>query len=191
MASIGSGTQADPEAEGMASTTGRSTLVLGGIVLVAMLGMWAWIFAYHMSGSWRDETPGRMDDRVFGDLAEERCLASEGRLAALPPAFEAETAVERADVVALSNVELTALLDELAVLPVATQHDREMVMEWLADWRQYVMDRDDYANRLREDDTARFYVTQSDRDEVQITVGIDRFAALNDMPARMTPEDLS
>lgn len=191
MASSGPGTQVDPATEDEGARPRKGVLIAGAAILLAMLGMWAWIFSYHMSGSWRNETPGRMDDRVYGDLAEERCSSTEARLAALPQAFEAETAQERADVVAASNVELSSLLDDLAAIPVATRHDQDMITEWLADWHQYVADREDYVQRLREDPDARFYVTQSDRDEVQITVGMDRFAALNDMPACMTPQDLS
>lgn len=191
MASSGPGTQVDPVTGDEGGRPGRAALVFGAAVLLAMLGMWAWIFTYHISGSWRSETPGRMDDRVYGELAEQRCRETEEVLASLPQAFEAETAGERADGVALTNVELRALLDDLAVIPVATRHDQDMITEWLADWRQYVADREDYVVRLRQDPDARFYVTQSDRDEAQITVGVDRFAALNDMPACMTPQDLS
>jgi hypothetical protein len=183
-----------PEATGPGGRR-RLGLWLGGLVVVTMLGMWAYIFVYHASGAWRSETPGRMDDASYGASAELACQAAQRRTAALPEAFEAATAAERADVVAAVNTELAVLVDELDALEVTpgaegSAADRTMADEWVADWRTY-LDRRDYVERLRDDPRARFYVTQSDRDEVQITEAIDRFAAVNQMPSCITPDDLS
>lgn len=160
-------------------------------VVLAMLGMWGYIFVYHASGAWRSETPGRMDDPAFATAAEPLCQAAVRRTEALPEAWESETAAERAEVVATANAELRALVAGLGRIEVSGEGDRAMAEQWIGDWDRYVADREDYVERLRTDPTARFYVTQSDRDDVQITEAIDRFAAVNQMPSCITPDDLS
>ena len=165
-------------------------LALG--VAVAMLGMWAYIFAYHLSGGWKQDTPGRLQDRGWGESAEPVCASTMAQLAALPAAPTAPDAAARADVIDRSDVLLGQMLGELAALPAPTgDGDATAVDEWLTDWSAYLQDRADYADRLRDDPDARFYVTQSERDERQITEAVDRFAAVNGMPSCQTPSDIA
>jgi len=163
--------------------------VLAAIVGVTMVAMWAWVFAYHLGGSWRDSQPGQLDDTVFATTAEPRCAAAMAELAALPQAWETPTPTERADAVDMSVVVLERMVGDLATMPAGS--DETAVGEWLADWQNYIDDRADYAARLRDDPEARFYVTQSDRDNRQITLAIDRLAETNAMPSCATPGDLS
>jgi hypothetical protein len=154
-----------------------------------MLGMWAWVFAYHLGGSWLENPPGRLQDRTFSVAAEPVCARAQQRVLALPPAWQTDTPTERSAVVVESVAILDAMVAELRTLPVGSASER--IDEWLTDWETYVADRLDYAERLAEDPTARFYVTQSDRDRRQITLAIDRFAETNEMPSCITPADLS
>ena len=64
----------------------------------------------------------------------------------------------------------------------------EIVAAWLADWRAYLEDRAEFAERLREDPTAQLLVTA--RLGEQVTEYMDVFAADNDMPACATPIDV-
>ena len=114
------------------------------------------------------------------------------RLGALPAALTATDAAARADVIDASEVLLADMLAELSALePPAGAEDRARVDEWLDDWSRYLADRGEYADRLREDPDARFTVTQSERDERQITEAVDRFAAVNGMPSCETPADIA
>lgn len=159
------------------------------VVIVAMLGMWAWVFAYHLGGTWRDAQPGKLDDPTFAVAAEPVCAAAMAELAALTPAWATDTPAQRADVLDQSVEILSALVTDLGGLPTGTEAIQ--VNEWINDWGTYVGDRADYAARLRNDPEARFYVTQSDRDRRQITLAIDRFAKTNAMMSCVTPADLS
>ena len=64
-----------------------------------------------------------------------------------------------------------------------------MLTEWLGDWQIYLDNRQDYVDRLREDGDARIFVAE--KDGRQITVAVDRFAEINDMPSCRTPKDVS
>lgn len=163
--------------------------ILAALSAVVVLGMWAWVFGYHLGGSWRDDTPGRLANTTFPTLAEPVCAQAAAALAALPPAWATETPTARAEAVEGSVAVLGDMVSDLRTLPTGGQD--AAVSEWLADWDTFIADRDDYANRLRLDPEARFYVTQSDRDRRQITLAIDRFAETNRMPSCVTPADLS
>ena len=88
-----------------------------------------------------------------------------------------------------SGAVLTAMIADLRPLaPTSPTRDAEMAEEWLTDWETYVADRAAYAERLREDPNARFYVSEKDR--MQITKAIDNLAEVNDMPSCTTPGDV-
>ncbi len=167
----------------------RVGTILAGLIAVSMIGMWVWVFAFHLGGTWRDQQPGQLDDPTFAVAAEPVCAATMSELAQLPPAWETDTPATRSDAIDESVVILNDMVAELSTLPTGT--DQEAVDEWIADWQTYVEDRADYAKRLRADPSARFYVTQSDRDRRQITLAIDKFAETNAMPSCETPADLS
>lgn len=167
----------------------RPGTVLAVLSAVVVLGMWAWVLGYHLSGTWRDETPGRLTNTTFPTLAEPACADAMDQLALLPPAWATPTPQERADTVEASTAVLSELVTRLRGFGTGGQD--AAVGEWLADWDTFIADRIDYASRLRSDPDARFYVTQSDRDRRQITLAIDRFANTNAMPSCVTPSDLS
>jgi len=167
----------------------RVGLVLAVVSAVVVLGMWAWVFGYHLGGTWRDDTPGRLANTTFPTLAEPVCARASSVLTSLPPAWSTETPEARADAVDSSVVVLDEMVADLRALPTGGQD--AAVNEWLVDWETFIADRADYAGRLRLDPEARFYVTQSDRDRRQITLAIDRFAETNRMPSCVTPSDLS
>lgn len=162
---------------------------VGAAAFVA--GMWLYVFAFHLGGDWQGDSPGTLDDPAFAGTAQEICTQARGDLAALPQAWETETPEERAVAVDRSVELFEGMLGSLARIPVSQAEDQESVDEWLDDWHTYVGDRAAYADRLRTEGDTRFYVTQSDRDDRQITLAIDRFAVQNEMPACETPSDLS
>lgn len=152
--------------------------VLLGIALL-------WMFAFAQDAR---RTPGTLDDPAFAEAAQEICLATGVALARLPPAFEAESAAERAGMIDRADDELSTMVADLRGIAPTAERDGRMVREWLDDWTVYLGDRSDYAARLREDEGARFYV--SEKNEDQITEPIDRFAQVNRMEACATPQDL-
>jgi len=160
-------------------------------VAVSMVAMWIYVFGYHLGGNWADDTPGQMDDPAFAERAEGICAATLVRIDMLPKAFEAASPIDRADEVRATNTEFRTMLVELAAVPTATASDTTMIEEWLADWEIYLDDRDGFADRVATDPSARFYVTQSERDKRQVTVAFDRFALVNDMASCSSYDDLA
>lgn len=151
--------------------------------------MWAWVFAYHLGGSWQEDQPGQLTDAGFAVAAEPRCASAMAELRALPAAWETTDPDARAATIDDSVIILQAMADDLGNIPAGV--DQQRVNEWVTDWRTYINDRADYAERLRSDPDTRFFVTQSDRDQRQITLAIDRLAETNGMPSCATPGDLS
>ena len=164
-------------------TGGRVVVV---IVVVALVAMWAYVL-YLAFGPGRQPPPDRLADPAFGRQAQATCEAALADVAALPPAVQAESAVERADIVAQANARFATMLDEIEPLAPGGE-DGEIVAAWIADWRTYLGDREAYADALRTDPEARLYVTAKDRE--QVTEYIDAFAADNRMPACGTPIDV-
>jgi len=97
--------------------------------------------------------------------------------------------VARAGVIAQANSYLSDMLDQLdQVVPSEPADESASIKEWLGDWRVYVSDRTNYAQRLQTDPEARFYVTAKDRR--QITQPIDFFAKANLIYNCQVPSDI-
>jgi hypothetical protein len=162
-------------------TRGR---IAAAVWIVIMIGFWFYAFVLAPKGS-----PDILDDPSFASAAETRCAQARSFIATLPMANTAKTAVERAGVIDQANTELRAMVGDLSALPTgSSEHDIELIGLWLTDWRQYVTDREDFANALREDESATFGVTA--RNGQQITRAIDAFAGRNDMASCEVPDDV-
>jgi hypothetical protein len=153
------------------------------LTVVGIAVMWGFAFF----GSY--ESPGRLEDRTFPTAAEPICKVAKAEVDALPPAFVAKSATERADVIVQGSDRLDRMIAELRT-KVPPGDDAAGINQWLDDWGRYVLDRREYADQLRLDPNARFLVTQSDRDRSQITKGVDLFATVNAMGSCVTPTDL-
>jgi hypothetical protein len=158
--------------------------VLAVAVALGIAILWIWAFAVG-----NQTPPGRLDDRGFTERAEEVCREAGDEVAALPQAYETTSAAERADVVERSNAVYSTMVAELRTMAPTGGDDVGMVTGWLGDWERYIADRADYAARLRTDESARFYVTDKDGD--QVTEPVDTLANVNGMGSCATPSDLS
>ena len=163
--------------------------LLGRIaVLVLVLGLIAmWVFALWFP----HDVPGRLADPAFPNAAQPICQATMDRINALPKSIETPEASARADVVDRGTVEIERMVTELRSVLPAAQPERDIASRWIDDYATYASDRRDYTRQLRTDPTTRFAVTQSDRDNKQITYAIDHFAQVNPMPACVTPGDVA
>jgi hypothetical protein len=164
-------------------TPGRTAIA---VVVVGLVAMWAYV-VYLAVGPGRADPLDRLDDPAFAAAAETRCAAALDAIDALPSAAEVATAAERADVLDRANAELDAMLDHLERIAPAGE-DGQMVQRWLVDWRTYLEDREEYADRLRVDPGAQLLVTA--KAGRHITRPIDGFAADNRMSSCATPPDV-
>lgn len=153
-------------------------------VLLGVVLLWTFVLTRKAS-----PPPDKLDDTAFASTAERTCSTTKASLDQLPQAFQSQSAADRADVVTQSNEELDAMLATLREAVPPAERDQRMLTEWIGDWQVYLDNRIDYVDRLREGPDARLYVAE--KDSRQITVAIDRFAEVNDMPACRTPKDIT
>jgi hypothetical protein len=161
-----------------------SRLLIGAAVL-AMAAMWGYVL-YLALGPGRADPPDRLADPTFAAAAEARCAQTRAAIDALPPAFATPEPADRVAVLTEANEELERMLDDLEAL-APSGDDGRIVGLWLEDYRIFLDDRRDYADRLRADPEARLLV--SPKDERQITRAIDGFAEDNRMESCETPLD--
>lgn len=154
------------------------------LVVVGLTAMWA----YALFG--RPAVPGKLEDSDFPATAEQICTDSRAQLDQVPRSISVRSSAERAALVDQGTDILQGMVDRLAAAAPTTEPGRTIVAEWLDDWRTYLANRRDYAQRLRQDPNARFYVTQSERDSSQITAALDRLAKVNQMEACTVPDDV-
>ncbi len=168
-------------------TPGRIAL---GVVVAASFGVWV----YGFSGLAARTAPDTLGDTSFLVLADPACEATNAEVALLANALDAEDHIERAQQVLASTALYNALVDDLERMiddPSVTlnERDRGITLEWLADWRQFLADRVDFADRLDDDPQAVFYVAASSGGE-RLERRITRFASTNDLVNCVTPSDV-
>ena len=163
-----------------------ATRVLVVVAIVSMVAMWGYVL-YLAFGPGRQSPPDQLSDPTFARQAQARCEAAHVDVATLPKAVEAESAAERAEIIAQANARFSEMIDEIEPLRPDGE-DGEIVTAWIADWRTYLDDREAFADALRTDPDARLFVTARDRE--QVTEYIDAFAADNHMAACATPIDV-
>lgn len=168
------------------SLGGTLQRVLVVAVIVGLVGFWAWIFA----GGPRADHADEVTDTEFVERTHRRCQLLRVELSRLPSATQAETATDRADVVDVATDLVVRMVDDIEADLPDDPDDLEVLEQWIDDWRTYIGDRDDYAERLREDPGAQFQVTENERVFRGVDDTIRNFADVNGMPDCATPGDV-
>jgi hypothetical protein len=177
----------EPGPTGRRLTPGRLVLVA---LVIGMLSMWAYV-VYLAFGPGRQPPVDRLDDPAFAEAGQDRCAEAIDLIDGLPSATSVGSPAERADVLDQANAELESMLDDLDAMTslVPDAHQRGNAEEWLADWRVYLGDRQDYAEAVRTDGNAALLVSEKEGTGRQITGWIDEFALSNKMDDCVTPTD--
>ena len=181
----------DEPAEPAGAGRSRTGRVVIGLVVVGLLAMWGYVL-YLAFGPGRQPPLDRLEDPAFAEAGEAVCADALADVEALPQAGEADDPAERADAIVRADARYAAMLDELDGLTdlVPDAEERARAEEWLADWRTYLADRADYADRLATDPGARLLVSEKPGEGRQITGWIDEFALSNRMESCVTPADV-
>jgi hypothetical protein len=168
----------------------RPTRLLMLVVVAALVAMWAYV-VYLAFGPGRQPPIDRLDDPAFARAAEHRCAEALDRVAELPPAQASADPLERASVLDEANATFAVMLDDLdQMVTLVPQGDqRDYAVAWLADWRTFLGDREDFADRLRSDPGARMLVSEKEGEGRHITEWIDEFANANRMSSCVSPMD--
>ncbi len=176
-----------PEESGSKFTPGRVAL---GIVVAASFAIWG----YGFSGLAGRTAPDTLGNSSFLAVAEPTCAAANETVDAMPNALDARDNVERARQVIDNTAVYGQLVDDLEALlddprVDLVERDTEITLEWLQDWRQFLADRLDYADRLAANPQAVFYVAASSGGE-RLERRITRFANTNELWSCITPSDV-
>jgi hypothetical protein len=155
------------------------------ILLVCFFGFWIWAFSPWVPRG----NPDRLEDRAFPVAAEAICGPIQARISDLEPAAEATSPADRADTVDEGTALVAAMVEELAGTVTGTDHDRELLGKWLGDWREYVSEREDFGQRLRDEGDVPFLSRDAGRG-VSHADRLNGFARVNDMDSCETPKDV-
>ena len=166
----------------MGFTWGRG-LAIGSVVLMVIF--WVWIF----SGAPKRTNRDYLQDRTYAASLEDRCQALRDDLDELPNAADLDSQAARADVLDDANVLVADFIDDLEA-GAPREGDAAITIEgWIADWKIYLGDREDYAERLRTEDNAQLLLSRSALgDSVDKTIQV--FSQVNDIKACDTPGDV-
>ena len=166
----------------MTWTTGRVAAV---VAILAIALFWAWVF----SGAPAKQNPDYLDDRTYAAALEARCTELRTDIGELPRASETPERLDRAEVIDQANAMIGEFIDDVSAAAPTTGEAGTAMEGWLADWRTYLADREDYVDRLRNDEGDRFYVDESPLgDTVDRTIEV--FADINRIPDCATPGDV-
>jgi len=175
-----------PQPRGRRWTPSRIAVVLTVLALVSM-----WVYVLYLAfGRGRQEPIDRIDDPAFAAAGEARCALAVRAVGKLPLADESPNATARAGVIDKANADFTAMVNDLDRLAtrIPNAEERSQTQAWLADWRKFIGDRQDFADTLRHDPDARMLV--SAKGGMQITEWIDEFANANRMDSCVSPTDV-
>lgn len=163
-------------------------LALGGLVVFVVFWTWALFFA-------SKEAVNRIGDEQWRSRSEQICAEAATQREALADYTlirdsESEVIRQRADVIDTATDTLDEMLDQIEAQPPTDEKGRNIVPLWIADYRTYVGNRREYAERLRSSgENLAFY--ENEVDGIPISERIATFAGDNTMPACAPPRDLN
>lgn len=170
--------------------------VLGSVIF------WIWAF----SPLAPNDNPDRIPDREFPVAAEAQCAESLERIDVISAGvFDLNEPFERAAIVDEATTELDALVERLdaeadaiyADLAVGVSDNgrlddldewRTVIDRWLDDWRIYLGDRRDHAERLRTEGDVELLLSLVGN--IDVAERLTGFARVNDMSSCEVPGDL-
>lgn len=159
------------------------------IALAGCVAFWGGILAWTMWGDHPDHLVTYVEDRTFPTAAEQVCATAVEDIRALGREPIADSALERAETVDLSNTILRAMILDLRALPRPADADEAAwVAQWLDDWDAHIADRQRWADGLRDGENEPF--TETARDGEQISQFVDFFAEANEMESCETTHDV-
>lgn len=157
------------------------------VVVLGMVLFWLWI----LSGAPAKDNPDRLRDRAFADRTEQRCRELTDQLDELPSALDAKSAAQRADQLEQSTAKVSAMVDAIEADAPTSGPDAVPVKGWIADWRTYIQDREDYAAALRKDPNAKLVLSVNEDLDAGVDETITVFARdANHMNDCVVPGDV-
>lgn len=169
-----------------ATVATRGLLIVVCALLAAM-----WVYAFGFAPR---ESINRVGDRQWSERSESICREAAIERTGLTDLTkldvdDPEALARRAELIDRATDTLEQALDRIEASPPADDKGRSIVPLWIADYRQYLGDRRDYADRIRSGTVSSF--TESQVDGLPISEKIETFARANEMTSCIPPYDLS
>ena len=164
------------EPRGPGLTPFKVLFPIGAVIFVAF---WPWALFFASK-----ETVNKIEDRQWAARAESICEPVELQLKELERQASADLEV-RADLVVESTDLLGGMLDDLIAVEPSDPKGQAIVPDWIAEYRQLLQDRYDYADRLRSGENVAF--TETAVNGIPISERLENFAGDNEMPSCAPP----
>jgi hypothetical protein len=158
------------------------------VVVIGFAAFWTWALFFASK-----EAINKFEDRAWAAQAEQVCARADTERLALLDLREIDEAdvamlAERAGIVDRATDIVEGMLDDVVATLPSDPKGRELVPLWEADYRTYLENRRQFAERLRGGDNAAF--TEAAVDGIPISEKLQVFAADNEMPSCAPPHDL-
>jgi hypothetical protein len=163
------------------------------LLLVVVIGFAAfWVWALFFASK---EAVNRIDDRAWAERAESICVAANEERNALADFLRVDEATpelvaRRADIVVTSTDILERMLDDIVAVEPNDAKGQGIVPLWEDEYRVYLQDRRNYADRLRASGEYEPF-TETPVDGIPISERLATFAGDNEMSSCAPPIDLS
>lgn len=169
----------------MTRRLGLIAKIVGALFIVFM-----WFYAFVLAPR---ESANNIADKQWSARSEATCKkAADFRtgLADLSKVDPGDTAAlsRKADIIDKATDSVEETLDSIAADIPSTAKGKELVPEWIRDFRTYVQDRRDYTAEMRSGTLAEF--SESLVEGIPITERLGKFARENHMPTCQPPRDL-
>lgn len=158
--------------------------------LAVLFIAWMWFFAFVLAPR---ESANNIKDEAWSGRSEATCReafderVSLADLSRINPKDRAAV-LRKAEIIAKATDSLEKMLDSLAADAPSTAKGRELVPEWVNDYRTYLQDRRDYVDTLRTGELVEF--SESLVEGIPITERLGKFARENHMDSCQPPRDL-
>ena len=164
--------------------------VVISVVCVLIAAMWVYAFGFASR-----ESINKIGDDAWKARAEAHCAVAENERFALEDLTEMNpndpaALRKKADIVEVATDSLERAIDRIAADIPADDKGRELVPQWIAEYRVYLQNRREFIDALRAADR-RPYFSEKEIEGVPVSERLGKFARENDMKSCQPPFDLS
>ena len=159
--------------------------IFGIATLIASFGIWVYAF----SGAADRDPPDLLGDEAWSTAAEDICAHALADVTEMPGAAQATDSADRSRQVVATTARFQTMVDDLRLLETTDSRDNQITSDWLTDWQTLLGDRLRYADKIIDDPTAPFTITDTGVAE-RLDKRITRFASTNSMFSCVAPTDV-
>jgi hypothetical protein len=160
------------------------------VVCAGIFAMWVYAFGFAPRESFN-----KIGDDAWKARSEAHCQKAEDERFALQDLTEMDpndrnALQKKADIVEIATDSLERAINRIALDSPSDAKGKELVPQWLDDYRIYIQNRRDFVKALRTESRRPFFA-ETEVEGVPISERIGKFARENDMKTCQPPLDLS